>query len=150
MSERCQVCGVEMHRDDDACMYDHLRPAPHASREAVQPAVDREKLIDKVSDILDDNLSIEYDYSYPQIEGKYQACEAVTDAILTLTPGAQPEPDPVKAVARGYGASRNQETGKWVLYEMPGVKPIGVEAENRDACERMLTALRSLSDGEGS
>ena len=49
----------------------------------------------------------------------------------------------------GYGASFNRDRNQWVLYSMPNAVPIAVYADDRFACDSVLSALRaSLKDAD--
>ena len=51
-------------------------------------------------------------------------------------------------VITGYGASFDRGRNQWVLYSMPDVVPMGVYADDRVACDKVLVALRAaLKEG---
>ena len=57
---------------------------------------------------------------------------------------APPRPRvPAGREATGYGATFRRDLGAWVLYWMPGAVPLGVTAETREACDFIISALRS-------
>lgn len=58
----------------------------------------------------------------------------------------EPTPAPQEGAPEticGYGATFRHDLDKWVIHSMPDAMPIGVDVKSREACDRVLSALRT-------